>query len=100
MPAKGKKDKQSKLKFIKEVAREVAAIQASERRLKAAQRAADRRGADVHISISEGQTLPPPSDDQEEALLDNLHAGPSPFAASAPKSPFNASTFKEPQRAP
>ena len=43
--------------------------------------------------------MAPPSDQQKEALLDNLYAGLSPFSASAPRSPFKASTFKEPQRA-
>ena len=88
-----------KLRFIKEVTCQVAAIQASERCLQAAQRAAGRTGADVHISVSEGQRLTPPSDKQEEDQLDNLHAGPFPFSANAVKSPYNASTFKELQRA-
>ena len=100
MQEKGKRNKQRKLKFIKDVALQVAAIQASERRLQAAQKAANRRGSGVHISVSEGKKLAPPSDEQEEALLDNLHAGPSPFSANALKSPFNASTFTGLQGAP
>ena len=91
---KSQKGKQKRIEFVREVAAEVSALQAAERRRAADERAQLRKGPRVIVNLDPGNS-PPPSDSDEAELLENFRAGQDPFAPGAGRSPFNVSQWRQ-----
>ena len=102
MPTTKADSKQQHLSFVWQVATEVSALQAADRRKVADEKAAQRKeqtGPRVTVAFDPGPP-PEPSDSDEGELTENLRMGDDALGPTAPNCPFTSQKWRTPTTAP